>query len=92
MEACFRLFGQVNLALGANPTSHFLVQVFLETRLSTESLEPLIGFLAYLEPKHFPEKQILLVVLPPPIRRTVCTQFGITSNWNLLRNWQFMTF
>jgi len=39
------------LALGAKPTSHFVGSSFLETRLSSKSLETLIGFLAYLEPK-----------------------------------------
>jgi len=29
----------------------FWLKVFMESRLSSESLEPLIGFLAYLEPK-----------------------------------------
>jgi len=29
----------------------FSLKISLETRLSSESLEPLIGFLAYLEPK-----------------------------------------
>jgi len=28
MRACFRFFGQVYVALGANSTSHFLAQVF----------------------------------------------------------------
>jgi len=46
-----RFFGQIYLALGANPMSHFLAHVFLESRLSSESSEPLIGFIAYLEPK-----------------------------------------
>jgi len=34
MEACFCLFYQVHLALGTNPTSHFWLHLFLETRLS----------------------------------------------------------
>jgi len=45
MGACFRLFDQVYLALDANPTSHFLAQFFLETRLLSEFLEPMMGFL-----------------------------------------------
>jgi len=51
MGACFGLCGRDYLALGANPRSHFLAQVFLESRLSSDSLEPLFGLLAYLEPK-----------------------------------------
>jgi len=31
--------------------ANFVSHVFLETRLSSESFEPMIGFLAYLEPK-----------------------------------------
>jgi len=31
--------------------NHFMVQVLLETRLQSASLEPLIDLLAYLEPK-----------------------------------------
>ena len=31
--ACFRLFGQVYIALVAKPTGYFLAQAFLETRL-----------------------------------------------------------
>jgi len=33
-----------------------LAQVFLETRLPSESLEPLNGFLAYMEPQLWPHK------------------------------------
>jgi len=40
--ACFCLCGRNYLALHANPT-HFLDQVFLESRLSSESLNALIG-------------------------------------------------
>jgi len=39
MGACFCFLGQFYLALGASPTSHFSAQVFLESRLSSESLE-----------------------------------------------------
>ena len=51
MMACFAIFGRVYLDLGANPLSHFLAQVLLETRLWSASLEPSIGFPACLEPK-----------------------------------------
>jgi len=44
--ACLRLFGQVYLALGANSMGHSLAQGFMESRLSFQSSEPLIGFLA----------------------------------------------
>jgi len=37
--------------LGRQPNSRFLVQVFLETRLKSEILEPLMDFLAFLVPK-----------------------------------------
>ena len=36
MRVLLRIFGRVYLALGANPTSHFLTQVFLESRISSE--------------------------------------------------------
>jgi len=44
------------LALGANPISisnmpFFWLKFFLESRISSESLEPFIGLLAYLDPK-----------------------------------------
>jgi len=45
-----RLFGQLYLALGANPLSRFLLKLFLQTRQRSASLERLNGFLAYLEP------------------------------------------
>ena len=51
ISACFHYFGQVYLALGVNPTNHSLAQVFGKTRTWSASLEPLIGFLAYLKPK-----------------------------------------
>jgi len=47
--ACFRRFGPVYLPLGANPMGHFCF--FSETKPKPASLEPLNGFLAYLEPK-----------------------------------------
>jgi len=46
MGACFRLFGPVYLALGANPTGHFWLLFCVETRIQSVSLEPLNGFLA----------------------------------------------
>jgi len=55
-----RFFGQFYVALGANPMSHFWLKFFLESRLSSESLEPLIGFLAYLEPILLLKKQKLI--------------------------------
>jgi len=46
--ACFRCGW---LALRANPTSEFLGQViFLESGLTSEALELLVGFITYLEP------------------------------------------
>jgi len=47
----FCLCGRGYLALGTNPMSHFLAQVFSKSRLSSKSLEGLIGLLAYLELK-----------------------------------------
>jgi len=60
VRICFHLRGWVYLALGTNPTDHFL-----ESRLSSESLEPLIGLLAYLEPKLWLKNQTLVKCLPP---------------------------
>jgi len=37
----------------------FLIHVFLETMLISSSLEPLIGFVAYLEPKLWNKNSIL---------------------------------
>jgi len=50
MGTCFCLLGQFCLALGTNPISHFWAEVFLDSRLSSKSLKPLIGLPAYLEP------------------------------------------
>jgi len=63
MKACFCLCGQVYLALGANPTGHFLAQFFWESRLSSKSLEPFIGLLAYLEPKLWLKNQTFVKIL-----------------------------
>ena len=43
----------------------FWRKVSLEIRLSSESLKPLIGFLAYVEPKLWPEKQKLVKISTP---------------------------
>jgi len=51
IKVCFCLFGQGYLALGVNPTSQFLQKFIMEPGLTSESLEPLTSFLAYLEPK-----------------------------------------
>jgi len=45
------VFGLIHPALGANTMGQFIRSRFLETRRSSESLVPLIGFLTYLEPK-----------------------------------------
>jgi len=45
-----RIFGRGHRAIGAKPTSHFLTQMFLETRLQSESLEGVIDFLVLLVP------------------------------------------
>ena len=48
----FCLFGEFYQALGSNPMSqYFWIKIVLESRLSPKSLEPVFGFLAYLEPK-----------------------------------------
>ena len=39
--------------------ANVLAEVFLESKISSESLEPLIDFLAYLEPKLWQKKQFL---------------------------------
>jgi len=49
--ACFCVFDQLYLALGANPTKHFWLKIFVETRRSSASSEPLNDLLAYLDPK-----------------------------------------
>jgi len=51
MRSRFRFFSQFYLALGANPLSQFMAQVFMETMLWSASLVLLISFLACLEPK-----------------------------------------
>ena len=45
--------------------ANFWLKVCLETRLSSESLEPLVGFLTYLEPKLWPQKQKLVNISSP---------------------------
>jgi len=59
----FSPYGRGFLALDANPTSHFLVRVFFGIRLPSESLEPLIGLLAYLVPKLWLKKQKLVKII-----------------------------
>jgi len=49
MGACFLPFGQVYLSLGTNQRAIFWLNLFW--KLWSETLEPLIGFLAYPEPK-----------------------------------------
>jgi len=48
------------LTLGTNPKRHFFAQVFFGIQDVIESLEPLIGLLAYLEPKLWLKKQKLV--------------------------------
>ena len=45
--------------------ANILAQVFLETWLSYEPLEPLIGFLAYLDPKLCHKKQKVVKISTP---------------------------
>jgi len=45
--------------------SQFSAQVLLETRLSYESLEPLIDFVAYLEPKSCHKNQKVVKIYTP---------------------------
>jgi len=47
----------------------WLPQSFLETRLPSESLEPLVVFLAYLEPKLWPPKQKVVKISTPQTLR-----------------------
>jgi len=57
--ACFRVFlAEVSWHWAPTQPAIFLDKVVLETRLSSESLEPLIGFLAYLEPKRGSKNKI----------------------------------
>jgi len=51
--------------LSANPISHFLAQVFLGLKLSSESSESLIGLLAYLQPKLRLKNNKLVKILHP---------------------------
>jgi len=68
-----RFFGQHYPALGANPTSHiFGPGILLDTRLPSEPSEPLIGFLAYLEPKLWPKKQKLVNISTPANAKLWC--------------------
>jgi len=60
-----RFFGQLFATLSANLMSHFLAQVFLKIRQSSEALEPLIDFLACLKPKWWPKKQKLVKQIIP---------------------------
>ena len=64
MGTFFRPCGRVYLALGANTMGQFLAQIFLESKLSSKSLDPLTGSLAYLEPKLWLKKQKLVKILP----------------------------
>jgi len=54
-----RFYDWSYLALRANPTGHIfgLKFFFLESRLSSDCLEPLFGLLAYLDAKLWPKKQ-----------------------------------
>ena len=90
---CF--FGHLYPALRANPMSHFFGSSFLETRLWSASLEPLIDFLAYLEPKLRAKNQNLAKISAPtnvslcwitPILYMATThqQLDLESCWNPL--------
>jgi len=58
--------GLVYAALDANPMSQlFRSSFFLETRLSYESLEPLIDFLAYLDQKLYHKNQKVVEISTP---------------------------
>jgi len=50
---------------GANPTSHFLTHIFLESRLSSQPSEPMISVLAYREQKFWLTNQRLGKHLSP---------------------------
>jgi len=54
----------------------FWLKLFLESRLSSESLEPLIGLLAYLEPKLWPKDQKLVRIIFPQM-----LTLGILCPW-----------
>jgi len=60
------VFGLLYSALDANPMGQYFASgFFVETRLSSESLEPLIGFLAYLEAKLFHKNQKVVNISTP---------------------------
>jgi len=52
--------------------ANIFVPVFLETRLSYESLEPLIGFLTYLDPKLCHKNQKVVKISNPTNTNLVC--------------------
>jgi len=55
---CFAFFLTTLPGTGRQPNEPiFWLKLVLETRLSCETLEPLIGFLAYLEAKLWPPNQ-----------------------------------
>jgi len=55
----------------------FLIQAFLETGLSSESLESLIDFLAYLEPKLWLKNQYLTKI------KSIHERYNFPSGQNL---------
>ena len=65
LRAGFRLCGQVYLAHTPTQWAIFWLNFVLDLRLSSESLESLIGLLAYLDPKLWLHKQKLVKILPP---------------------------
>jgi len=60
MEACFRtILAEVTWPWARTQQAIFWLKLFWETRAMTWSLEPLISFLAYLEPKLWLKNQTL---------------------------------
>jgi len=82
MGACFRDFLDEFTWPGCQPNGpHIWLKFFFKSRLSSESLESLIGFLAYLEPKLWLKKQKLVKVLPPQMfMHIVCIWMMSSTN------------
>jgi len=80
MGSCFRDFmADVTWPWAPTQEAIFLDQVFLESRLSSGSLDPLIDFVIYLEPKLCSKNHQLIKILLP---QTVT--LGILYPWPLL--------
>ena len=60
-----RFYGLLYPVLGANPMSQFFGSSFFETRLSSQSLEHLIGFLVYIWSQNYATKNKVVKIATP---------------------------